>query len=100
MAQAHASFLSGGRLYLSEGPIDLVIRAWGPPAHVAEAYERAAVAFEGLLRELVSELDLLRHPVEGPRPRPRGAVARRMVAGVWPFRAIYITPMAAVAGAV
>ncbi len=35
-----------------------------------------------------------------PHPLARGAVARRMVAATWPHRAVYVTPMAAVAGAV
>jgi ApbE superfamily uncharacterized protein (UPF0280 family) len=33
-------------------------------------------------------------------PLARGPVARRMIAAVWPHRAVFITPMAAVAGAV
>ena len=100
MAQAQVSCLPGGRMHLSEGPIDLVIRAWGHPRDVAAAYERAACAFEGLLRELVAEIDLLRRRLGERCPVPSGPVARRMVESVWPFREVYITPMAAVAGAV
>jgi hypothetical protein len=33
-------------------------------------------------------------------PKPKNPIARRMVAAVWPYRAVYITPMAAVAGSV
>ncbi|MCK6453586.1 MAG: UPF0280 family protein, partial [Alphaproteobacteria bacterium] len=33
-------------------------------------------------------------------PHASGPVARRMVAAVWPHRAVFVTPMAAVAGAV
>ena len=43
---------------------------------------------------------MLRAPVGHERPRPEGPVARRMVAAVWPHRGVFVTPMAAVAGAV
>jgi uncharacterized protein len=44
---------------------------------------------------------LLRSPIDGTHAMPAGPVARRMVAAVSPFaRDIFITPMAAVAGAV
>ncbi|MCC7049606.1 MAG: UPF0280 family protein [Alphaproteobacteria bacterium] len=33
-------------------------------------------------------------------PTTKGPIARRMIAAVWPYRAVFITPMAAVAGAV
>jgi ApbE superfamily uncharacterized protein (UPF0280 family) len=42
----------------------------------------------------------LRTPLAEAYPLLRGPVARRMLAACWPYRAIYITPMAAVAGAV
>lgn len=89
-----ASRLSDGRLHLQHGPIDLVIL--GDEVE----YQRAARRFQTVLEELVAELPLLRAPVGGAYPLARGAVARRMVAAVWPHRAVFITPMAAVAGAV
>ncbi len=89
-----ASRLSDGRLHLQHGPIDLVIL--GSEAE----YERAALRFRTVLEELVAELPLLRAPVGDACPLARGAVARRMVSAVWPHRAAFITPMAAVAGAV
>ena len=88
-------WLSGGRLHLNHGPIDLVIRAEGPGA--AAAYRAALARFGGMLEALVAELPALRSgagvPVEGD-------VARAMAAAVAPFRPAFITPMAAVAGAV
>ena len=88
-------WLSGGRLHLNRGPIDLVIRAEGLGA--AAAYRAALARFDGLLEALVAELPALRSgdgvPVEGD-------VARAMAAAVAPFRPAFITPMAAVAGAV
>jgi len=89
-----ASRLSDGRLHLQHGPIDLVIL--GTEAE----YERASLRFRTVLEELVAELPLLRTPAGEAYPLARGSVARRMVAAVWPHRAVFITPMAAVAGAV
>ena len=53
-----------------------------------------------MLQRLVDELALLRTPLGAARPEPEGPVARRMVAACWPHRAVFVTPMAAVAGAV
>ena len=86
--------LSDGRLHLQHGPIDLVIL--GSEAETARAQAR----FATVLEELVAELPLLRTPVREAYPLARGSVARRMVAAVWPHRAVFVTPMAAVAGAV
>ena len=134
------ALLSGNRLHLSEGPIDLVIWADGAPAAIAEAYRAAERRFNGLLAELVAELPLLRRPIpanaprlhivpsplvgEGqgggeprrfwnpptPNPSPQGGgefatefkspIARRMAEACRPYRDTFITPMAAVAGAV
>jgi len=90
----------GRRLHLQHGPIDLVIEAWGDAAEVRLAYEQAIAAFQGLLTELVAELPLLRAPLTDENPAARGPVARRMVEACWPYREVFITPMAAVAGAV
>ena len=55
----------------------------------------------GLLAELCRELDLLRAPADRLRAMPEGPIARRMVEAVLPFaQDMFITPMAAVAGAV
>jgi len=48
----------------------------------------------------VSELPSLRRRVGGAYPLLQGPVARRMAEAVWPHRAVFITPMAAVAGSV
>jgi ApbE superfamily uncharacterized protein (UPF0280 family) len=89
-----------GRLHLQDGPIDLIIEAFGETSAVEDAYAAAWGRFTTILDELCTELPLLR---ADPRvvPAPRGAVARRMAAAVAPFRARrFLTPMAAVAGAV
>ena len=61
--------------------------------------DRAWTRFATVLEELVAELPHLRRPVEEADP-VAGAVARRMVTACRPFRECFITPMAAVAGAV
>ena len=90
----------GRRLHLHHGPIDLIIEAFGAGDAVAEAYRRAADRFAPLLDELVAELPALRTPVGGNSPPVAGPTARRMVAACRPHAAVFITPMAAVAGAV
>jgi len=101
LAKNHqAGMLPGGRLHLSEGPIDLVIWADGETEEVARAYRAAERRFDGLLAELCAELPLLRLPLRADLPPFRDAIARRMAEACWPHRAVYITPMAAVAGAV
>jgi ApbE superfamily uncharacterized protein (UPF0280 family) len=145
----------GRRLHLQDGPIDLIVEAFGAPAEIQAAYSAAARRFTGLLDELCAELPLLRAPAGpleptilphaevpaegGPRSThegrpsafwsrpsrldaarlapqdegsgmrtahaesvvPYGSAARRMCEAVLPFAAeTFITPMAAVAGAV
>ena len=88
------------RLHLQDGPIDLVIEAFGQAAAVAEAYRAAAERFDGLLDALCAELPLLRAPADLVSV-PKGSVARRMHRAVAPYAdETFITPMAAVAGAV
>jgi len=94
------AFLPDGRLHLQHGPIDLVIEAFGVRDEVEQAYRQAAGRFGDILPTLVRELSVLRRPVGDAYPLLRGPVARRMVEAVWPHRAVFITPMAAVAGAV
>lgn len=95
MIGAAAVFLPDGRLHLQHGPIDLIVQAWGPGA--GAGYARAQARFAGLLEELVAELPALRScRAQGLH----GPVARAMAAAVARMDADFITPMAAVAGAV
>jgi uncharacterized protein len=89
----------GARLHLNHGPIDLILEAIGERRAVAAAYERAWARFRPLLEELVQELPQLRRPL-GEGSDLRGAVARRMASAVAAFPDRFVTPMAAVAGAV
>lgn len=94
--EAVAALLPGGRLHLQHGPIDIVAEAFGPATAIRPAYTRAATRFATILPELVAELPELRS--EGRAVE--GVIARRMAAVVAPFHPVFITPMAAVAGAV
>jgi hypothetical protein len=116
--------LPGGRWHFAHGPIELVIGAdisIGAPEHtlltaaalpmtrrvpaasettVQAAHEQAWARFQSVLQELVAELPLLRLPVQ-PGPCPvQGPVARRMWQACAALPTDFITPMAAVAGAV
>ena len=90
----------GRRLHLHHGPIDIIAEAFGPLEAARAAYDRATVRFAAILDELVAELPLLRAPLGIAPPRVRGETARRMVAACSPHRGVFVTPMAAVAGAV
>jgi ApbE superfamily uncharacterized protein (UPF0280 family) len=96
------AFLADGRrLHLQDGPIDLIVQAWGSEANVRTGYDAAARRFTGLLDVLCGELAELRKPADPKRCGLRGKVARSMHAAVAPFASEhFITPMAAVAGAV
>jgi len=93
--------LPDGRLHLSDGPIDLVIEAFGETSAVEAAYAAASLRFATILDEICAELTLLRAASRPNAPAPLGRVARRMTAAVAPFaKRRFLTPMAAVAGAV
>ena len=108
MAAQHAP-LPNGRWHFQHGPIDLVIGAEGDAAALAAAHAAAWARFETVLAELVGELRALRLPVGGAcapasgRVGPcslQGVIARRMWLACRPYHSQFITPMAAVAGAV
>jgi ApbE superfamily uncharacterized protein (UPF0280 family) len=91
----------GRRLHMHDGPIDLVLEAFGGAREVEAAYRAAATRFVTVLDELCNELAFLRRPTRADGPLPAGPIARRMVAAVRPYASrTFITPMAAVAGAV
>ena len=91
----------GHRLHLHDGPIDLILEAYGRPEQIHAAYDTAERRFVTILDELCAELPLLRKAVGSNMPRPQGVIARRMAAAVEPYgERCFITPMAAVAGAV
>jgi ApbE superfamily uncharacterized protein (UPF0280 family) len=89
------------RLHLNDGPIDLIVEAFGARGEISAAYRGAVERFETVLDELCGELSLLRKPARKDGPFPVGVIARRMFEAVAPYcERTFITPMAAVAGAV
>lgn len=96
MQQAQVAVLPDGRLHLHHGPIDLIVGVSG--AGRTAAIARVTRRFTTILQELVDELPQLRLPVAVDR-RLDGPVARRMAEAAAPC-AEFVTPMAAVAGAV
>jgi ApbE superfamily uncharacterized protein (UPF0280 family) len=91
----------GRRLHLQDGPIDLIVEARGDEANIRAAYDAAVRRFTGLLDTLCEELPELRKAADPANCRLQGRVARRMHDAVAPYAAEhFITPMAAVAGAV
>ena len=86
----------GARLHLHHGPIDIIVSV--NSAARKQAFAAAAARFETVLDELVAELPLLRLPV-APDPCS-GAIAQKMQQACLPHLPKFITPMAAVAGAV
>jgi ApbE superfamily uncharacterized protein (UPF0280 family) len=92
------SFLSDGRrLHLHHGPIDLIVQAEGPGREAG--LRRGIARFETILSELASELAALRSPV-GQGRALHGPVARAMQRAAVAHNPAFVTPMAAVAGAV
>jgi ApbE superfamily uncharacterized protein (UPF0280 family) len=89
------------RLHLHDGPIDLIVEADGEPQDIQCAYRSASRRFMTVLDELCTELPLLRARAVSNSLQPQGMIARRMAAAVAPYaERTFITPMAAVAGAV
>ncbi|MEP6558767.1 MAG: UPF0280 family protein [Burkholderiales bacterium] len=101
---AQKILLSNGRLRLLHGPIDLTIGADGDAAALQAAHEDAWDRFQTVLAELVQELPTLRRSIGcGAANELQGPVARRMWEACAPLLGAsggFITPMAAVAGAI
>lgn len=91
-----ANLLPDGRLHLNHGPIDLIIQAWGPDRR--QSFDQATARFQTVLSEIAEELGMLRRPVSGTLPK--GGIASAMVDAVAAHSDVFVTPMAAVAGAV
>jgi len=87
----------GPRLHLQHGPIDLIVEAHGAACECQRAYQQGIDAFQDVLLTLVDELPVLRNPCA---TKPAGPVGQRMFDAVNSCQQGFITPMAAVAGAV
>jgi ApbE superfamily uncharacterized protein (UPF0280 family) len=91
--------LPGDRLHLRHGPITIVLKAWGNDAVVRQAHRFVTRHFPKILPELADELKNLRVPIDA-KPKAVGVTAKRMIAAAQSFDGVFVTPMAAVAGAV
>ncbi len=97
--------LQEGRWHFQHGPIDLVLQCDGQPAACAQAIDTAWHRFTQVLPALVSELNWLRQPVSALHNHVfQDPVARRMHHAARAAAVAapdgFVTPMAAVAGAV
>jgi uncharacterized protein len=92
--------LGEGRAHFQHGPIDLIIQVWCTRGECDAAFGQAFSRFETIMDELTSEIFSLRQPLTEIPPILATPVARRMLNATWPHRNTFVTPMAAVAGAV
>lgn len=101
-ASAERARWPDGRWFFQHGPIELVLGVDGDAAAIDGAVDDCWQAFERVLPRLVGELGTLRSPWT-PALRLEGPVATRMGRACAPYArdfGLFITPMAAVAGAV
>ncbi len=92
-----ATLPDGRRLHLHHGPIDLIVDVFGPGREAA--LKRAIGRFQTILQELAAELEQLRQPVS-THWKFDSQIARNMSRATQAYKDTFVTPMAAVAGAV
>jgi len=91
--------MADNRLHLQHGPIDIIAHVDAPEEVRKRLYTTASNRFSTVLVELVAEMDLLKQPWSADLPDPKGGIAQKMCFAVR-GSGIFVTPMAAVAGAV
>ena len=91
--------MADNRLHLQHGPIDLILHVDASEEIRKRLYSTAKKRFSTVLQELVAEMDLLKQPWSADLPDPKGGIAQKMCFAVQ-GSGIFVTPMAAVAGAV
>jgi len=91
--------MADNRLHLQHGPIDIIAHVDAPEEVRKRLYTSASNRFSTVLVELVAEMDLLKQPWSADLPYPKGGIAQKMCFAVRGSD-IFVTPMAAVAGAV
>ena len=91
--------MADNRLHLQHGPIDIIAHVDAPEEVRKRLYTSASNRFSTVLEELVAEMDLLKQPWSADLPDSKGGIAQKMCFAVRGSD-IFVTPMAAVAGAV
>ena len=91
--------MADNRLHLQHGPIDIIAHVDAPEEVRKRLYTSASNRFSTVLVELVAEMDLLKQPWSADLPDSKGGIAQKMCFAVRGSD-IFVTPMAAVAGAV
>ena len=91
--------MADNRLHLQHGPIDIIAHVDAPEEVRKRLYTSASNRFSTVLVVLVTEMDLLKQPWSADLPDPKGGIAQKMCFAVR-GSGIFVTPMAAVAGAV
>ena len=91
--------MADNRLHLQHGPIDLILHVDASEEIRKRLYSTAKKRFSTVLQELVVEMDLLKQPWSADLPDSKGGIAQKMCFAVRGSD-IFVTPMAAVAGAV
>ena len=91
--------MADNRFHLQHGPIDIIAHVDAPEEVRKRLYTSASNRFSTVLVELVAEMDLLKQPWSADLPDSKGGIAQKMCFAVRGSD-IFVTPMAAVAGAV
>ena len=91
--------MADDRLHLQHGPIDLIIHVDASEGIRKRLYSAVEKRSRTVLEELVTEMELLKLPWNSTQSEPEGSIAQKMFCAV-SDSAVFVTPMAAVAGAV
>ncbi|MCR9213964.1 MAG: UPF0280 family protein [Proteobacteria bacterium] len=102
VGEAQIRYLKDGRrLHMQHGPIDIIAEAFGSDEEVCNAYAQGEAAFSNVLADLVSVLPHLQENLGAKPSVILNGVAAEMGKACLPFaKEHFVTPMAAVAGAV
>ena len=91
--------MADDRLHLQHGPIDLIIHVDASEGIRKRLYSAVEKRSRTVLEELVTEMEFLKLPWNSAQSEPKGSIAKKMFGAV-SDSAVFVTPMAAVAGAV
>ena len=91
--------MADDRLHLQHGPIDLIIHVEASEGIRKRLYSAVEKRSRTVLEELVTEMEFLKLPWNSAQSEPKGSIAKKMFGAV-SDSAVFVTPMAAVAGAV